>query len=549
MNQATNATSAALDALRAGDAVQAERLLDEALAQSAEHPPALVLKARLARQRGDFGGAARLLELAREGAHDHPQWHSERGYLALSSGDGDAAVQAFEALVERLPNYADGHFNLAQSLQLQGRIEAAIVHLERALELNAERPHEVHTELGNALFLRRREDDAAAQYELALVSRPGFSRALYGLGSVRAAQGQFEDALRHFRHALDDEPAFVEALQQIAENQRFDDVDDADIKVMRAALTAPEVNRFQREKLGFALGKAMDDCGEHAEAFAYFEQANGLKRARSEDYDATGHEALVDRLIEIFAGELELPEVPSDESLRPLLLVGMPRSGVTLIDTMLARHPDIDSAGTLDYFERVARTTLAPFPEGVADCDQERLLTLGAGYLDALHEHGSARLIADRHPANALHLGLIAALFPHAVLINCRRHALDTCLSIYFQDFAQGQEFANSLTDVAHYYKQYLRLMAFWEQQLGERLLCVDYEQIVDDQEAQLKILLAHAGLDYDARCLDSNYDPDVVTSLSRWQVRQPVYLRSVERWRHYRTYLEPLMAELDLEF
>ena len=545
MNQATNATSAALNALRAGDAAQAERLLDEALAEAAEHPPALVLKARLARQRGDYSAAARLLELAREGAHDHPQWHSERGYLALSSGDGDAAVQAFEALVERLPDYADGHFNLAQSLQLQGRVEAAIVHLERALELNAERPHEVHTELGNALFLRRREDDAAAQYELALVSRPGFSRALYGLGSVRAAQGQFDDALRHFRHALDDEPAFVEALQQIAENQRFEDADDADIQVMRAALRAPEVNRFQREKLGFALGKAMDDCGEHAEAFTYLEQANGLKRARSASYDAASNEALIDRLIETFSGELALPAVPSNDSLTPVLIVGMPRSGATLIDTMLARHPDIDSAGPLDYFERVGRTTLAPFPEGVADCDQGRLLTLGAGYLEALHEHGSGRVVTDRHPANVLHLGLIAALFPDARLVHCRRHALDTCLSIYFQDFAQGNEFANSLIDIAHYYKQYLRLMEFWEQQLGDRLLGIDYEAVVDDQEEQLNALLAHVGLDYDARCLDSDYDPSVVTALSRWQVRQPVYSRSVERWRHYRAYLDPLAAEL----
>ncbi|MFK7886066.1 MAG: sulfotransferase [Gammaproteobacteria bacterium] len=547
MNQASNPMSAALDALRAGDLMQAESLLDQALAQIAEHPPALVLKARLARQRSEFAVASALLERARVGAQGHPQWLSERGYLALSTGDAGAAISAFETLLEQMPDYADGHFNLAQSLQLQGRVEAAIVHLERALALNVARPHEAHTELGNALLLRRREDDAAGQYEMALAKRPGYSRALYGLGTVRAAQGQFEDALRHFRHALDDEPAFVEALQQIAEHKRFEDPNDPDITAMRAALMAPEVNRFQREKLGFALGKAMDDCGEHAEAYTFYEQSNGLKRARSAHYDAAGHEALVDRVMRVYDAELTLPEMPSDEAFAPILIVGMPRSGTTLIDTMLARHPDIDSAGELDYFERVARTTLAPYPEGVAEAKDEALLSLGAGYLDTLREHGAARAVTDKFPANFLHLGLVARLFPNAVLIHSRRHALDTCLSIYFQDFAQGNDYANALDDIAHYYAQYVRIMAFWQEQLGERLLHVDYEHVVDDQDSELRRLLTHAGVSYDERCLDSAYNPTVVATLSRWQVRQPVYSRSVERWRHYRAYLEPLAEKLDI--
>ena len=539
--------ASALRSLQSGNAARALEALDQVLRVAPEHPAALVLKARLHRQKGDFQTASTLLQRAEPHAAQQPQFVSECGYLALSVGDAANAVAAFSRLVELRPAYPDGHYNLAQALQLQGRIESAIVHLERALELNIGRPHEVRAELGFALMQRRREDDAQVEFEQALSADPTFALAHLGIGLVQSALGQFDDAEQAFRSALRHDPGQVEALQQIIEARRFGDVDDPDILALRDALASP-MPPFKEEKLRFALGKAMDDCGEHAEAWQSYARANELKGTRTAHYDAAGTEALVRRIIQTFSGSRGERAGGIQDDALPIIIVGMPRSGTTLVELMLARHPDVDSGGELDYFERVARSALAPYPEGVDTVGNDRLVELSSGYLEELRQHGSAQHVIDKYPANFFHLGTISELFPNAALVHCRRDPLDTSLSIFFQDFSTGNAYANSLDNIAHYYRQYLQLMAFWREHLGERLVEVDYESVVDDAEGQVRRLLDHIGLDFDPRCLDPDYDPAIVSTLSRWQVRQPVYGRSVGRWRHYRPWIEPLAEALDIE-
>ncbi len=548
MSAATNPMASVVNALKRGDTAAADTLLDELLVTVPSHGPALVMKARLARQAGDMALAQRLLVHASETVGDHPQWFSESGYLALATGDAHAAINSFEALVAKVPEFADAHFNLAHAYRANHRLESAIVSFERALELNVGHAFEARTELGNTLLQARREDDAQVQFEHALTLRPNYSRALFGLGTVCAAHGDFETAQEHFREALDDDPSFVEAFQQIAEHRRFESAQDPDLIAMQAALGAPGVLPYQREKLGFALGKALDDCAQHDEAFAHYREANALKRARSGHYDRAQHEDLVTRVIDVFDEQAVVATTEPGDHTSPIVIVGMPRSGTTLIETMLARHPQVDGGGELSYFERVVRPALAPYPAGLARCDEQSLLDLATGYQEELRQAGEAQYITDKYPANFLHLGIVARLFPQAALIHSVRHPFDTCLSVFFQDFPSGNTYANDLDDIVHYFTQYQRLMQHWREVLGERLLDVEYENVVDDQAAQLKTLLAHCDLPYDERCLDSTYDPDVVATLSRWQVRQPLYSRSKERWRHYRDHIEHLADALGIE-
>lgn len=542
-----NSMTSALDAVRLGDSPAALQSLDQILGEAPEHVPALILKARLLRQRGALDAAAELLEQARPFASGQPQWMGEMGYLALSRGDASAAVEAFDALLEMHPDFADGHFNLAQALQLQGHVESAIVHLERALDLDVERPHEARVELGYAMLQRRREEDALVQFELALAEQPDYARAMLGAGMVHASLGDFEQAIHLFRSALDADPRMLEALQHISEHRHFDSVDDPDLAALRAALDG-DLPVFQREKLSFALAKALDDCGEYEQAWRLYEQANAFKRNRSIRYNATAFDARVQRVIKLYSDRFSVARRAVRDDNAPVVIVGMPRSGTTLIELMLARHPDIDSAGELDYFDRVVRGALAPYPDGIQHVDGSQLLNLSSGYLEELRTHGDAKHVTDKYPANIVHLGTIHTLLPNATIIHCRRHPLDTCLSIYFQDFPAGNHYADSLDDIAHYYQQYETLMSHWRDWLGDSLVEVQYEDVVDDAEAQLRRLLGKIGVDYNARCLDPQFDPAVVATLSRWQVRQPVYSTSVERWRNYRSFIEPLAAALDIE-
>ncbi|MFK8015290.1 MAG: sulfotransferase [Gammaproteobacteria bacterium] len=548
MSGGSNPMQQVLVALKAGDAVGAIALLDGILNNEPEHGPALVMKARLVRQSGDLNTAKVLLDRAQWQVGDHPQFLSERGYLALATGDGNSAIHSFESLIQHVPDYADAHFNLGHAYRLQGRVESAVISFERALELGIAQPHEAYTELGNTLLMTRREEEAQAHFESAIALRPGYSRALFGLGSVCAARGDFEQAQAHFRHALDDEPSFVEAFQQIAEHRRFTSFDDPDVVAMLAASRAPDVSPYQLERLHFALGKAADDCAHYDEAFDYYTRANLTKRSRSLRYDRRRHEELIDRIIEVFEAPRPARHAAASDSALPLVIVGMPRSGTTLLETMLARHSNVDAGGELSYFERVVRPALAPYPEGLDSVDETTARELAVGYLEELEQVGAAAYITDKYPANFLHLGTIAALLPNASLIHCRRHPLDTCLSIYFQDFASGNDYANDLDDISHYYAQYQRLMEHWRELLGGRLLEVEYEDVVDDQASQLERLLAHCSLPYEERCLNANYDPSMVSTLSRWQVRQPVYSRSKERWRHYRAHVEHLADALGVE-
>jgi tetratricopeptide (TPR) repeat protein len=545
MNVQQNPMQQILTTLKAGDAAAADGLLDELLVAAPSHGPALVLKARLARQSGQYDAAAALLGRARESVGDHPQWLSESGYLALATGDAHEAIDRFEALVQKLPDYADGHFNLAHAYREQGRFESAIVSFERALELNVAQPHEAHTELGSTLLQVRRESDAQPHFERALEIHPGYSRALFGLGTVCAAHGDFASAQVHFRRALDDDPSFVEAFQQIAAHRRFDSADDSDIVAMRSALDAPGISAYQREKLEFSLGKAMDDCGHYDEAFAHYDVANRLKRSRGPAYDRARQEDLVAQVIETFDERRAALDPPPSASDRPIVIVGMPRSGTTLLETMLARHPEVDAGGELSFFERVVRPALAPYPAGLDRASTDTLEELASLYLEELRRAGDAAHITDKYPANFVHLGTIALLFPNASLIHCTRHPLDTCLSIFFQDFSYGNDYANDLDDVAHYLGQYQRLMAHWTERLGERLLHIQYEDVVDEQDIALLRMLDHCDLPYDERCLDPAFDPDVVSTLSRWQVRQPIYASSKARWRHYRGHVERLAEAL----
>jgi hypothetical protein len=311
--------------------------------------------------------------------------------------------------------------------------------------------------------------------------------------------------------------------------------------------TPPQV----RQALHFAAGEFLDRQEKYDAAFEHFHRANALSGLR---FDASAHAAHIDGLIRAYSAEAmkALPRA-THGSQRPVFIVGMPRSGTSLVEQILSSHPAVFGAGELNDVNALAAQlpehlhTRQPYPACLGELTGARLDTLAAGYLRRLQDlDAQASRVTDKMPHNYLHLGLINLLFPEARVIHCTRDPRDTCLSIYFQSFSPAHSYATNLANLGFYFREYLRLMEHWRRVLEVRMMEVNYEELVADVEGVSRRMVAFCGLDWDPACLEFQASGRRVSTASYEQVRQPVYTRSAGRWRHYARHLEPLFQALD---
>jgi hypothetical protein len=307
-----------------------------------------------------------------------------------------------------------------------------------------------------------------------------------------------------------------------------------------------------RADLHFALGKLYDDCREYDAAFAHFREGNALVR-RGYSYDPAEFEHQVDRLISVYTREFFTGRRHyGTDSDQPVFIFGMPRSGTTLVEQILASHPEVHGAGELTYFNEAVSEprhglwTAETYPERLLELGAGEVRFLGEAYLQRLRrDAATAPRITDKMPQNFLCLGFIALLFPRAHYIHCRRDARATCLSVYFSYFAGVHPYAYDLSELGRYYRQYLRLMEHWRAVLPVRILDVEYEKLVGHPETESRRLIAHVDLPWDDRCLAFAETERPVRTRSLWQIRQPIYAESLEKWRNYERHLQPLLEAL----
>lgn len=315
----------------------------------------------------------------------------------------------------------------------------------------------------------------------------------------------------------------------------------------------------RRAALHFALGRLLDRRDDIDGAFRHYHAGNRIKAALA-PFDAAAHAAYTDRLIEIFDQRFFAERAGfGSPSERPVFIVGMPRSGSTLVEQILSCHPDVTAAGEHDEMRRIARRlpeaveSTARFPDCVAAITPDIAAGLAAAYLASLERldppPGDARRVADKMLGNFLRLGLIALMFPNARVIHCRRDPLDTALSCYVQSFERGMRFTYDLAHLGIAYRHYERLMAHWRRALPLAMLDVQYEALVADQEGTSRQIVDFCGLDWDPCCLAFHEKERQVRTASFWQVRQPLYASSVGRWRRYEAHLGPLIEALEGEF
>ncbi len=457
----------------------------------------------------------------------------------------EAEAEVRRALAIR-PDYAEAHSNLGVVLQAHARYHEAEQSLRRALKL---KPAflDARLNLGSVLSLLGRYRDAQDSFERILRVEPRNPPALIGLARNWALQGRFTEAESLYKRALDIDPRRPRAWVGLVELRRMTRADEEWLRGAEAC-AASALAPLDEVNIRFAIGKYYDDVGDFELAFRSYRRANELLKAAARPYDPTARAHLVDDLIRVYSNEvLSRAHAHASDSQRPVLVIGMPRSGTSLVEQIIASNPQAHGAGELDFWARAVHKDQAALRADVLEgALAERLVEGYLRELGAQSPHGQR--VVDKTPVNSDYLGLIHTLFPNARMIYVRRDAIDTCLSCYFQNFSLAMNFTNDLDDLADYYRQHHRLMAHWRRALpAGTLLEVPYEELVADQETWTRSILEFIGLPWDPRCLDFHQSERSVSTASYWQVRQQMYQSSVGRWRNYAKLIGPLRGLADL--
>ncbi|HLJ37775.1 MAG TPA: sulfotransferase [Steroidobacteraceae bacterium] len=461
------------------------------------------------------------------------------------------AAKIYENILARRPELPDCWYNLGLLQRRLRRFDAALASYAQALARGVRQPEEVH--LNRAVILADHlRQDAAAERELraALTLNPRYLPALRNLANLHEDLGRREEALAAYARILELDPGAFDSLARSAGLHRVERPDDPLIARLRATLADPAAEAADRASLGFALGAALDSCGDYPAAFAAYQAANRESRASAPTapfYDRAAQERLTGDLIRAFPirASRSAPEPPAP-SPRPIFICGMFRSGSTLAEQLLARHPQVVAGGELDLLPELVRAELSPYPAAVAAQPEGRFVELGKRYLTSLARlFPNAAYVTDKRPDNFLLIGLIKRLIPDARIVCTTRDPLDNCLSIFFLHLDQSMAYALDLMDVGHYYREYRRLMAHWKRLYPEDLLELNYDALVADPRPAVERLLRFCGLPWDEACLTPAPREVAVKTASVWQVREPFYRRSSGRSQHYRGELAALAAYL----
>ncbi len=572
---------------RLGRGAEAEAASRRAVELKADYADGHVNLGLSLENQGRMEDAEAAFRRAIEASPGHVNAHNNLGNVLRRRGDLDAAIGAYHKAVTLQPQFAMAQSNLGAALREAGRLKEAMAHCTQAVRIDPRNPEaqnslgnvrvatgdidgaiasfelataldpsftDAHVNMGSAFFVKDVLDLAEAAYGRALAVDSGHALAHNGLGVVLLAAGRLVDAIASFRRAVELKADYVEAWYNLA-SSRTAELSGAETAALEALLEDEAVSGHERARLHFALGEIGDAGAEAEAAFGHFREGNALRRSWLEErgmgFDAGEYDSWIERIVQVFDEAVFTAERTSAElSEVPVFIVGMPRSGTTLVEQIAASHPGVFGAGELDAVraiaERLGEATGAagPFPECAAALETAVASDLSRSFLERLVilQRGVHRII-DKTPENFLYLGLIALLFPKARIIHCRRDARDVCLSCYFTDFAGPRAWATDLGDLERYHRAYEKLMDHWRKVLPLAILNVEYEALVGGLEEESRRVIDFLGLEWDDACLAFHETERTVRSASNWQVRKPIHGRSVGRWRAYEKWLGPLLV------
>ena len=496
---------------------QAEKLYRQILTRHPDNVSAMRLWAGLGIQQKRYADAEVLLQQAVKVA---PGFGRALGDLVTVQYEQEKFADAIETakrLVALDANVANGHFLLASALASAGHLQDAVESFDNGLKI-----------------------------------APDDVKALCAKGNVCRTIGDQDGAIAAFRSSIRANPLFAEAYWNLA-NLKLFRFENTEVDDMLALVGDERILPEGQVQLNNALGLEFDGRKEYDRAFEFIDRGNKLRREQ-EFYDRVEHEEKVDQTIEAFTQQfLDGNAGHGDPEPAPIFIVGLPRSGSTLLEQILSSHSEVDGTHELHDLGLMIRTNRklsgpgAKYPNSVVNIDKFAFNSLGSEYIERTRRHrGDRPFFTDKNPNNYVHVGLLHLILPNAKIINARRHPLDSCFGSYKQLFAQGQPFSYDLVELGEHYLQYQRLMDHWHEVLPGKVLDVKYEEVVADLEGQVRRILKYCGLEWEESCLRFHETRRSVKSASSEQVRRPIYKSAVNTWQHYEPHLGPLIEVLE---
>jgi tetratricopeptide (TPR) repeat protein len=506
---------------------------------------------RLMEQR-DFQNAGKLCEVVTSRFPDFDEGWAAAAEFFLRVTNPQRALE----LVQRAINLAPNNFNWmllhARCLLEVGNTQEAQTVLSEIADQTALSPHQ-HNEVGMLLARTDRHAEAQTHYKQAVAARPAEIEFLFNLATSQRFLGDVSSAERTLDNILSLDPEDHEAAAMRSSLRRQSEQNNH-VEELRKTLERGTLSPAGQVSFCYALAKELEDLAAHAESFSYLKRGADLRRSGMR-YEVSTDVGIIDQIIKTFDRAFFSEQRGGHDSKEPLFIIGLPRSGTTLLERILGSHSDVYAAGELGHFG-IELTRLTRQKMGAAKTDRQQFVAasaqidfqqLGRNYIKCTRPlTGATAHFIDKLPFNYLYAGLIHTALPRARIISLRRHPMDSCYSMYKQLFRDAYPFTYDLQDLAAYYLAYHRLMEHWHSVIPEVILTVDYEELVSHTEREARRVTAHCGLDWEERCLDFHKSTSASTTASATQVRQKVYASSVGKWRAYEQELMPLRQRLE---
>lgn len=572
---------------QAGHLKEAEQCCRAALTADRHHPDALHLLGMTRHQAGDDLSAINFIKKAISFAPEKFFYHLNLGNIHYSRKNHTEAENCYRKALSLNPDFVPTILHLAKNLEQSQRLPEALGYFKKALTLEPDNPlaltglgnaqlaagmvkesiatlrklvkkapdqPEAHHNLGGALMRFGDIEEAAEQYKKTLELRPDFVETLHNLGLTYEYLGRMDEATECYRQALNVQPSYAIAHYQLAKSQKHQGIDH-DILAMENIFDSKELNTHDRMLLAFGLAKAYEDLKLYDKAFDLLEEANSLKRATFQ-YNLAADAAYFEETKKVFSRSLFKCPARGGGAAEEgsIFVLGMPRSGTSLVEQILASHPDVFGAGELPYLANIlASNNIAPASNAALEQQLKRIPTstldeMGREYLamtKSLSKKTETRYIVDKMPHNFMNIGMIKLILPQAKIIHCRRLPLDNCLSIYKNLFDSDHKYAYNMSELGQYYKLYQELMEHWHSVLPDFIHDICYEDLVTDQEKHSRAIFEFCGIPWDCKSLDFHKTGRTVTTLSSSQVRRPIYKDSVKLSEKYGDRLKQLANAL----
>ncbi len=470
---------------------------------------------------------------------DYAEAYNNMGNALKDKGDSEAAIESYKQALKIKPDYAQAYNNMGNALKDKGDSEAAIESYKQALKIKPDYAH-AYNNMGNTLSEKGDLEAAIENYKQALKIKPDYVQAYNNIGIALKDKGDLEAAIESYKQALKIKPDYAEVYRNLSNIHRYKEHDEYFLK-MQSLCQSSSVSDEQRCHLNFALSKASEDLNEVSQSFNYLKIGNELRK-KILSYDIKKDIELFSQLKKSYPS-IALQSVVESSDLKPIFILGMPRSGTTLVEQIVSSHSEVTGAGELSYVSKFG----GPTARGAIKPNAKMILDFRQRYIEALKKRSDGRsIVTDKMPQNFLYVGLIFSAFPDAKVIHVNRDPAATCWSNYKHYFIdKGLGYCYDLDDTVTYFGLYTDLMQFWLGHYGDRIYNINYDNLTMNQDDETRKLIEYLELEWENDCLSPQHNKRSVRTVSQQQVRQKVYQGSSQQWHKFEPYLNGAFDQL----